>query len=349
MVASIRAGLRAAVASPRLSLLIWAWYALLAFVPVFPVFSAWNAALGASPEAAKALRRFDFNILMDVTRDGAARGAGSPVPGLMAALVVAAISSAFVFGGILEVLSSAGERRSLMHRFFRGGGHFFGRFFRLSLIAVPCALLAAGAASALVVALTSPFGDSEWEPAGSLASAATVLAVIAAAGLFLLALDYARIRVARDDSRGMLKAYVGGLGFALRNLASAYGVAIAFTLMLAAIALSYFAYETNTPAAGSWGAIAALALVLQVLVFARVFLRVAMVGAERHLDLARRPAAARAPSPVPDMLLAEAQASSPDQDAAAPAADLTGAAPDDRAADPVPEPAVEQAHEPRDA
>lgn len=349
MVASIKAGLRAATASPKLPLLIWAWYALLAFVPVFPVFSAWNAALGASPEAAKALQRFDFNILMDVTRDGAARGAGSPVPGLMAALVVAAVSSAFVFGGILEVLGSAGERRPLMHRFFRGGGHFFGRFFRLSIIAVPCALLAAGAASAIVVALTSPFSDSEWEPAGFLVSAVTVLAVVAAAGLFLLALDYARIRVARDDSRGMLKAYAGGLGFVVRHLASAYGVAIAFLLMLAAVAVGYLAYETNVPAAGSWGAIAALALVLQVLVFARVFLRVAMVGAERHLDLARRPAAARAPSPVPDMLLAQAPASSPGQEVAAPAADLTGAPPDDSPADPMPEPAVEQARERRDA
>ena len=318
-------------------------------MPVFLVFSAWNAALGASPEAAKALQRFDFNILMDVTRDGVTPGAGSPVPGLMAALVVAAISSAFVFGGIVEVLGSAGERRSLTHRFFRGGGHFFGRFFRLSLVAVPCALLAAGAASAIVVALTSPVSDSEWEPAGFLASAVTILAVIAVAGLFLLALDYARIRVARDDSRGMLKAYAGGLGFVVRNLASVYGVAVAFLLMLAAVAVTYLSYETKVPAAGSWGAIAALALVLQVVVFARVFLRVAMVGAERHLDLARRPAAARAPSPEPDTLLAQAPSSSPDQGVAAPAADLSGMPVTVQPVDAMPEPAAEQAHERQDA
>lgn len=349
MVASIKAGIRAAAASPKLPLLIWAWYGLLAFVPVFPVFSAWNAALGASPEAAKALQRFDFNILMDVTRDGAGPGAGSPVPGLMAALVVAAISSAFVFGGIVEVLSSAGERRPLMHRFFRGGGHFFGRFFRLSLIAAPCALLAAGAASALVVALTSPFSDSEWEPAGFLASAVTILAVLAAAGLFLLALDYARIRVARDDSRGMLKAYAGGLGFVVRHLVSVYGIAVAFALMLAAVAVGYLAYETNVPAAGGWGAIAVLAVVMQALVFARVFLRVAMVGAESHLELARRPMPVRAPSPVPDMLLAQAPALSPDQEVAAPAAELTVAPPDDPPAESAPEPAASQARERRDA
>lgn len=348
MIASIRAGLRAAVAQPRLPLLIWAWYALLALGPVVPIFSSWNAVLGTSPEAAKALQRFDITAYIDLVSDSSASGMASPAAGLMGALIVAAVSSAFVFGGVLAALDSRGEPRSFLHRFFAGGGRFFGRFFRLALIAAPCALLGAGAVSAAVTALLSPLRGSEWEPAGYLAAALTAVSALAAAGLFLLALDYARIRVARDDSRGMLRAYVGGLGFVLRNLAGAYGVAIAFAAMLAALALGYVAYEANTPAAGTWGAIATLALVMQAVVFGRVFLRVAMIGAERHLDLARRPAAARTASPVPEMLLAQAPASSPDQEAASPIADPAGTPPEGQPAESVPEPAIEQAPERRD-
>jgi hypothetical protein len=56
----------------------------------------------------------------------------------------------------------------------------------------------------------------------------------------------------------------------------------------------YLAYETNAPAASTWGAIATLFLIHQAVVLGRVFLRVALVGAERHYDLTMRP------TPVPD-------------------------------------------------
>lgn len=296
MIASVRAGLRAAAAQPKLPLLVWGWYALLALVPILPVFSAWNAVLGPSTEARKILRRFDISVYADLVRDSAASAMGSPLRGLIAALAVAAISSAFVFGGTVEILGRGGEPGPFLQRFFSGGGRYFGRFLRLALVAAASAFLAAGAVSAAVAGALSPLGGSEWEPARYLAAAVTAAAALATAGLFLLALDYARIQVARDGSRGMLKAYLGGLGFTLRNLASVFGVAIAFALMLAALALAYLAYEANTPAAGSWGAIAALSIVMQAIVFGRVFLRVAMVGAERHLDLARRPAARPAPA-----------------------------------------------------
>jgi len=106
----------------------------------------------------------------------------------------------------------------------------------------------------------------------------------------------------------MLRAYVGGLRFVLRNVLTTYGVAMSFVALLVALMLCYVAYETNAPAAGSWGAIALLFLIQQVVVFGRVFLRLALVGAERHFYEATVPAVvtiATAPrevlvSPVPE-------------------------------------------------
>ncbi len=102
----------------------------------------------------------------------------------------------------------------------------------------------------------------------------------------------------------MLKAYAGGLGFVLRRLVPAYGIAIPFIGALAVLAGLYVAYETNAPAAGTWGSIALLVLIQQAVVAGRVFLRVGLVGAERrfHVTALPKPAAVAVdeiPAPAP--------------------------------------------------
>jgi len=294
MTASIRDGLRAAARHQKLTGLLWAWYGLLALVPALPVWRWWNQVLGASPEGAAVLKRFDLGVFLDLARTEGVGGLGLMSAAVAAAGAIALVSSAFAFGGILEVFGADGDRRSFMHRFFRGGGHFFWRFLRLAIMAGLGALLVTGALSALMTALTKPLVDSEWEPGWYLANAATVAIVLLSAALFLLALDYARIRVARDDARSMLKAYASALGFVLGRLFTAYGIAVAFLTVETALVVLYLAYETNAPAAGTWPAIALLILLQQLVVLGRVFVRVAMVGAERHFYMTALPV----PAPV---------------------------------------------------
>ena len=132
MTASIRAGLRAAARHPKLVCLLWAWYGLLALVPALPAWTWWNGVLGSSPEAASVLKRFDLGVFLDLTARQGMSGLGLLAGAAAAAAAVAFVSSAFAFGGMLEVFGSEDDRRSFMHRFFRGGGHFFWRFFRLA-------------------------------------------------------------------------------------------------------------------------------------------------------------------------------------------------------------------------
>ena len=220
MTASIRDGLRLAARHPRLVCLLWAWYGLLALVPALPAWRWWNGVLGPSPEAASVLTRFDLGVFLDLASTQGVNGLGLLAGAAMAVAAIALVSSAFAFGGILEVFGSEGEPRTFMHRFFRGGGHFFWRYLRLALIAGVCLVLATGAVSALMTGATAPLRESEWEPAGYLLGMANLAVLLAVAALFLLALDYARIRVSRDDARSMLKAYASGLGFVLRRLVS---------------------------------------------------------------------------------------------------------------------------------
>jgi len=289
MTASIKVGLREARRHAKLVWLLWAWFGLLALVPAVPAWSWWNGVLGSSPEAASVLQRFDLGVFLDLTAGKGISGLGLLAGAAAAVGIIAVVSSAFAFGGILEVLASEADRRSFMHRFFRGGGHFFWRFLRLAIIAGVCLVVATGIVSALQTGMASAAGDSEWEPAGYLAGLAGVVLFLVVAGFFLLALDYARIRVSRDDSRGMLRAYASGLGFIVRRIFTVYGIAVAILVVEVALVLCYVAYETNAQAAGTWTAIAALFIIQQVVVLGRVFLRVALIGAERHFHVTALP------------------------------------------------------------
>jgi len=295
MTASITTGLREALRHAKLVWLLFAWYGLLALVPALPAWTWWSGALSVSPEAASLLERFDLGVFLDVTAGKGISGLGLLAGAAVAVGLIAFVSGAFAFGGILEVLAARDDRRPFMHRFFRGGGHFFWRFLRLAVVAGVCLVLATGVVSGLQTAAVSAASESEWEPAGYVASAAGVAVFLAVAAFFLLALDYARIRVSRDDSRGMLRAYLSALAFVARRLSAVYGIAITILLFEVALVLGYVAYETHAPAAGTWAAIAALAVVQQVVVFGRVFFRVALVGAERHFHVTTMPQPAPAP------------------------------------------------------
>jgi len=286
MFSSVANGLRAAAKQPRLVACLWAAYFVFSLVPVLPGLAWLRAGLDVSPASADALERFDFGLLSDLLNYDRSNVFSLLFLSMVAAGMVALVASAFVMGGILEVLGGGGggddsDRRTFMHRFARGGGHFFWRFVRLAVTAGVCGVLATGIVAALIGAVTAPLGESEWEPGGYLAGLLVVLAVAGTAALFLLALDYARIRVARDDGRKMLRAYFSGLGFVVRHLVGAYGIALGIIATLAGVMLLYIAYETNSPVASTGALIAVLFVLQQITVAARVFLRVALIGAER--------------------------------------------------------------------
>ena len=295
MFSSLANGLRAAVKQPKLVALLWAGYFLLSLVPALPGLAWLRAGLDFTPASAEALRRFDFGLLFDLRNYDRSNVLSLLFLTMAAAGMVALVASAFAMGGILEVLgggSQDGDRRTFMHRFARGGGHFFWRFIGLALTAGVGCVLAASVVAAAVGAVTAPLGESEWEPGGYLAALLLIPSVGGTAALFLLALDYSRIRVARDDGRRMLRAYFSGLGFVVRHLVGAYGIALGIVAMLASVVLLYIAYETTSPVASTSALIAVLFVFQQVTVVARVFLRVSLVGAERSYFARMTPAPA---------------------------------------------------------
>ena len=280
MLTNVLSSFKATVRNYRLVLLIWAGYAALAAVAVAPALHWWRGAFDYSIEAATLLRQFNLAVVGDLTKYDYVGAFGLLTSTATAALALSIVASSFVVGGTLNVISGARTSRGVMDRFFSGGSRFFWRFIRLMFVGGTCLVLAGGLLMLALVAIESPFSRNTSEQGVYLWLVFNLAALAIACALFLLALDYARIEVVIDDTRGMVKAYLRALGFVLRHAASTYGMALAVLAPLTAVVLGYVAYETVAPVASTWGAIVLLVLIQQATLLARVGLRVSLLDAE---------------------------------------------------------------------
>ena len=286
---AIGLGLLAPFRRPGLTFLLWAFGFLLVLAPTAVVGRFFGDSLASTMASDTMLNGIDLSVLGQVGQYNKTAVSSLISASMAVTLLVAALLGPLVAGGTLEVLTAV-DRRSLMHRFFRGAGHFYWRFLRLGM-------MTAGATGLLVLGATlvgSPLVtlaySSDWEPAGPLA---TVL-LLAVCGLIVLVcwivLDYARIRVVTDDSRVMWRALIAGTGFALRRLVGAGTIVVVFGVALLVMLGLYLAW-THWATFATSAAVVGLFLVQQAVIVARKGLRVGQLEAEVSYWRANRPAA----------------------------------------------------------
>jgi len=293
-------GFRAAFRRPGLVLLVWAWYTTLALVVTLPAWSRLRAATAARPETDVLLHGLQLGTLIELLQQETAV-VPTLVATVMALACVALLSNAFVSGGILEVLL-AGDEHPLLHRFFRGAGHFLSRSLRLLVLACVTAFVVCGLVTFGMVTALRPLANGSER---GLVLSNLLLAVLVgfAAGVVFLALDYARVVLVREDGRGMLRAWLRGLRFVLVHPLATGVVGFGFfglVLVLAALG----AWLPTLIGAASWPAILTAAVIQQVCVGAWIALRIAQLAAQADLyDLATPvPAPEPEPAPAPPVL-----------------------------------------------
>jgi acyl dehydratase len=291
-------GISHAARQPRLVLLLWLANLALAAIVALPVGIALAKALPRAP-AADALRDgFDVGIAAEIARDdpGLAR---SVQAAFGAAAFVALLVAPFLAAGTVETLSSRDDR-PFAHRFGRGAGHFGGRFLRAGLAALPLAALGAALLGGPLFALRHRLEDTASFETRSLLG----LAGAAGAGLgllvALLALDYARLDIARRDSRQPMRLVWRGLRFVLRHPFATLGLWAANALVVVLGVALYLALRSALPAA-SWPAILIMVVAQQMVALARAGLRVALWSGERALldEVAPLPAPTPEPPTMP--------------------------------------------------
>jgi hypothetical protein len=267
--------LRRTVRMPRLVLLLWGSHLAIAAIAAYPVLRHLDGALAKAPAGDEFLRRFSLPLFSDLMRAGGKFG--DSVGQLMTLVfVLTLLWNVFAAGGALESLLSADPSR-LAHRFGRGAGRFFGRFLRMGLAAIAAALLAAGLLSGPIFGLRAGLDDSA-EGAKFWLGLAGLLVALFAILLVQLALDLARVRVARDDVRRGVRVFRKTLREVLRRPWQVLAVWIPLALGLAAISALYLAFRQALPAGG--GLLFAVFLAQQLVMIARAGMRVALWSGE---------------------------------------------------------------------
>lgn len=280
---SRRSGWRASFRRPRLVTALWLWNALLGLVVGWGMSRWLGLAFDLSPTADQALQRFQAGLLVELTQYDRFSPWTFATGALWALVVIAALVNALVAAGILEVLIS-GDERPLLHRFFRGAGHFFGRFLRLLIITGVALLLVWVAVAALTRPIMNALGESSWERTWITVGLFRFALLGALVALLMGILDIARTQVviSATEQRGMLRAWLRAARLTFRRLgtlASIYFVLGVCWLVLAGIGLAIVCALTPT----NWAAISLLIVVQQTFMFARGGIRVARAGAVLEL------------------------------------------------------------------
>lgn len=270
------AALRRAVRNPRLVLLLWGAHLVIAGVAFYPVLRFLDRTLAEAPAGDEFLRRFSLPLFGDLLRSGRAWFENFPQL-LTLVFGLTLLWNVLAAGGTLESLLS-GDPARLAHRFGRGAGRFFGRFLRMGLAAVPAALLAAGILAGPIFGIRASLDDRA-EGAKYWLGLAGFLVALFAVLLVLLALDLARIRVARDDVRKGVRVFRATLRAVLRRPWQVLAIWLPLALLFVGVSALYLGFRSLLPAEGG-GLLFALVLAQQLVMIARATWRVALWSGE---------------------------------------------------------------------
>lgn len=267
--------LRRAVRNPRLVLLLWGAHLAIAAVAFYPALRLLDRTLANAPAGDEFLRRFSLPLFGDVMRSGRAwfEGFGQL---LTLVVVLTLLWNVLAAGGALESLLS-GDPARMAHRFGRGAGRFFGRFLRMGLAATGAALLLAGILAGPIFGVRASLDDSA-EGAKYWLGLVGVLVALFVILLVQLALDLARIRVARDDVHKGVRVFRATLRAVLRRPWQVLAVWAPLALCFAAIAALYLGFRSLLPGGG--GLVLAIFLAQQLVMIARAGMRVALWSSE---------------------------------------------------------------------
>jgi hypothetical protein len=295
--AVLASALRRAASRKRMIVLYWFTHTLCAAIAALPLLGLAIPQTDHSLYGGEMLRHFDlmyFAELFNAARDSAIGVAVMPA---LIAVLMAMLASVFLAGGAVKMLAQNGAPYS-PGAFWEGCGRYFWRFLRLAVYSLVLYAAAFAISRAIGKAADKAWGEGMVEAPLVYASWFRQAVLLLLLGFVSAAMDFAKVRLVIDDSRGSLRACFGSVRLVLRNIAAVLPVWLSLGVILALATWLYLSIA-NRIAAGSMGPIAALFLLQQVYVFARICLRMMSWGAAAALDPVLRPPVP-APMPAPE-------------------------------------------------
>ena len=235
-----------------------------------------------SPETDPLLERFRIGLFLELTRADDGSGLAAIVTTALAVLAAGVVVGAFASGGVLQRLLYPAEDRTVAG-FFRGGGRFWWRFLRLTIMTGVAASIAAVGASLPVLLVLPP--DRALAAGGMAGVAVELLPAALVIAFFSAALDCARVRIAARDERGVIRAWFGGLWFAVRHLLAVGALGVVVLVIWLILAWGYLSAARGL-AGAAMSAILLTIVAQHLFMFLRSALRVAwlagLVSIVRH-------------------------------------------------------------------
>lgn len=299
---AIRSALGRLLRLKRLLVLYWFIHTVLALLVALPLASVAVTQLSHSRYGLELLDGFDFMWLTEVYSATLGAPLMPIVMSAAAAFFLAGIGAMFLAGGsVWFMVYDAVEYTPAA--FWENCGRHFWRFFRLflySLLFYGLALALTGGIDKLAGKL---WGKGMEQRPLYYASWARVALTILLCGFVSTAMDYAKVRLVAGDSRRSLAAAFWSIRFTFRHLSRTMGVWLELTVVWLLVTSGYVFVANRIPTR-TLGPIAALFVLQQAYVFARVVLRFTSWGAAGHIWKALQPLPAPPPEPLPVLVAA---------------------------------------------
>lgn len=266
--------------------ILWLFYALVALIVAAPAATMALQPLAHSRMAGQLLEGFDLAWLRENV-DSLGTAAGAIAPAAIVAALFTWLGTILFAGAVLTMLSERWEFFRL-GPFLAGAGRFFWRLFRLSLLGIigyGLALLAASIPSMIVGAIYKD--GMEYWPMGVAGIARSVLIVLLL-GWMATVLDYAKVRLVCDDSRGSVMGLLRSFAFVFKYFDKTMGVWL-MNAAVFAIVLALYLAASSAVSATATGTILLLLVLQQVFVLFRTAQRVAVWGSTLEIYQALKP------------------------------------------------------------
>ncbi len=279
LAACIGEGIRSVRKNPALTVFLWFWSLLLSSMAAFPAWIWLGQGFNLRPESDRLLSGFNFALFGELAKYDRSPVRGILFASLFCVLVLAGLANPLISGGTLEVLGKGKDESKPMKHFWYGAGLHFWRFLRLLLYAGVTAVILLGVVGGAFSALISRLDDLPWETGFFLGRLASMSVLAFLSAWILLALDFARVRTAVEESSRTLRTWFWALVFIWRRPFTTFGMMASMALLFVAAAGLYTAACSRLNPA-LWTAIAAGIALQQLLMWYRTSLRVGLVAAE---------------------------------------------------------------------
>lgn len=276
-------GIVEATIRPKMISLLWLFNFLFASLVYFLFSGTFSQALGKSLAASELLKGHELGkqVMFEfLTTSGGGLQALFRTVLLLTFLFLPV--SMFLQGGVLHALVYQGKRERFAPSFFQGGGKFFGRFFRLTLYSLVLGVLFIIFFLVVNLLLGAATKGSDNELLKFYLMLARLVLALFLFYLYKMILDYARIKIAVEDSWFVLDSLFVSLKFVFRKFGKT--LFLFYLLGVTGVLIIFIYWGIRSLFAASSAGTMILGFILaQLFILSRAWLRIAFAAAQMKL------------------------------------------------------------------